>query len=249
MAVRYDDAIGSYVEESTAQVERVDWHDHYLYMAEHWHAGEHVSIVCQTGGGKTFLFMRGLAPLMEDEQLIIFDVKGDDPEINGPKIRHITHLPTRMEKRLLHGEKPRSQWYHYMASRQDDTRRFIDACYRQGHIALYFDEIRALTDKTPGLGLVSQIDAMWLRGRSREVTIIAGTQAPRFVPSSFYEQARHLYIGALLDRRAQRRLEEIGGDSDAIEDVVSHLALYEYLYIGPLKEDGQRVMQIVKVPK
>lgn len=229
-------------------IERVNWHDHYIYMAETWHAGEHVSIVCQTGGGKSFLFVHGLAPLLEDEQVIVFDIKGDDPEINKLKLRKVTHLPSRLEKRLIHGEKPRSQWYHYLAFRQDDTRRMLDTCSRTGHMTLYFDEVRALTDKTPGLGLVSQIDAIWLRGRSREITVIAGTQAPRFVPSSFYEQARHLYIGSLLDRRAQRRLEEIGGDSDAIQDTVSTLALYEYLYIGPLKEDGKRVMQIVKVP-
>jgi hypothetical protein len=228
-------------------IARVPWESHAAYMAENWRPGEHVSIISQNGGGKSFLFMHGLAPLIEDEQMIIFDVKGDDPEINSEETRKITQLPNRLQKRI-HGEKDRARWYHYMAVRQDDTRALLDGAYREGHMTLYFDETRALTDKTPGLGLSAQIDALWLRGRSREITVIAGTQAPRFVPSSFYEQARHLYIGTLLDRRAQQRLEEIGGNSDAVKDTVAGLALYEFLYIGKLQEDGTRRMEIVKVP-
>ena len=240
--------VEDYPEEAYPAIERVSWEDHSAYMADNWNPGEHVSIISQTGGGKSFLFMHGLAPLIESEQVIIFDVKGDDPEINSEKTRKITQLPNRMQKRF-HGEKERDRWYHYMATRQDDTRRILDQCYREGHMTLYFDETRALTDKTPGLGLSAQVDALWLRGRSREITVIAGTQAPRYVPSSFYEQARHLYIGSLLDRRAQQRLEEIGGNSDAIKGVVTGLALHEFLYIGKLQEDGTRIMEIVKVPK
>lgn len=229
------------------RIARVSWESHAAYMAENWKAGEHVSIISQNGGGKSFLFMHGLAPLIEDEQLIILDVKGDDPEINSSQARKITQLPNRLQKRV-HGDKPEGHWYHFMAIRQSETRTLLDAAYREGHMSLYFDEARALTDKTPGLGLSAQIDALWLRGRSREITVIAGTQAPRFVPSSFYEQARHLYIGTLLDRRAQQRLEEIGGNSDAVKAVVAGLALYEFLYIGKLQEDGTRTMEIVKVP-
>ena len=233
--------------EDYPEIQRVSWEDHAAYMADNWKPGEHVGIISQTGGGKSFLFVHGLAPLIEDEQVIAFDVKGDDPELNTFTPRRITQLPNRLQKRV-HGDQPRSHFYHFMATRQSETRTLLDGCYREGHMTLYLDETRALTDKTPGLGLAAQIDAIWMRGRSREVTLIAGTQAPRWVPASFYEQARHLYIGTLLDRRAQQRLEEIGGNSDAIKDTVSGLALYEFLYIGKLQEDGKRTMEIVKVP-
>lgn len=235
------------IDDAAPGVERVSWDDHYAAMAQRWHPGEHVSIICQTGGGKTYLFTHGLLPLIESEQVIIFDSKGDDPELIGLHARRISKLPNRIEKRM-HGDKPGAHVYMYMALNQADTRSLIDRAYQEGHITLVFDEIRALTDKTPNLGLAAQIDGLWMRGRSREVTIIAETQAPRWVPAAFYEQARHLYIGALLDTRAQQRLAEIGGDTDAIQDAVETLALYEFLYIGPLQEDGTRIMEIVKVP-
>jgi hypothetical protein len=243
----YDRESGAYIERPLTTIQRVSWIDHRAYMADEWKAGEHVSVIAQTGGGKTHLVVAGLFPLLENEMVITFDVKGDDPELNAVQFRKITQLPAPLRQRILHGDKPRSRWYKYMALRQDDTRRLLDACYRRGSMVLHFNEIRALTDKTPGLGLVNSIDALWLRGRTRELTIIAETQAPRFVPSSFYEQAQHIYIGSLLDRRAQQRLEEIGGNSDEIQDTVSELRRWEFLYVGPLQEDGKRIMQIVKV--
>lgn len=244
---QYDRESREWVERPPTELPRVTWDAHRAYMADTWKAGEHVSVIGQTGGGKTFLVVHGLLPLLENEMLITFDVKGDDPELNSVQYRRIDTLPAPIKQKFLHGDKPRARWYKYMATNQEDTRAMLDACYRRGSMTLHFNEIRAITDKRPGLGLLNNVDALWLRGRSRELTIIAETQAPRFVPSSFYEQARHLYIGSLLDRRAQQRLEEIGGNSDEIEDVVSELKLYEYLYIGPLTEDGKRIMEIVKV--
>jgi hypothetical protein len=111
---------------------------------------------------------------------------------------------------------------------------------------LILDEERAITDRHPQLGLLSYVEKYRQRGRGR-MSVIGATQAPRFVASSFYEQASHLYIARVEDKRARRRLQEIGGDTDKIDSVVSQLARHEFLYIGPLGAQGSRIMEVTKV--
>lgn len=97
---------------------------------------------------------------------------------------------------------------------------------------MYADETRLLTG-AEYLGLGAHLDAVWISGRSRGITLLAASQAPRFLPSSFYEQPTYHAIGRVRDRRAIRRLGEIGGDTDILADVVPKLGDHEFLILGP----------------
>lgn len=232
----------------TLSIPRVGWDEHHARMVDNWTIDEtpHVSIIAPTGNGKTVLVMDGLMKALRDEKVAYLDVKGWDKEINRHALHHVRRFPTRVERRWKYGNDT-PQHFHFLAVDGPETDKFIARCYAEGQWSVILDEERAITDSHPSLGLKGRIDQLRLRGRGR-VCVIACTQAPRWVVSSFYEQASHLYIGRIDDKRARRRLQEIGGDTDTIDEVVSGLGRYEYLYIGPLAEDGRRIMEVTKTP-
>ncbi len=97
-------------------------------------------------------------------------------------------------------------------------------------VTYYVDETRILADK---LKMRDHLETLWVAGRSRKITLVGSTQAPRYVPSEFYDQPTYVLIGNVRDRIAQRRLAEIGGDTDLIMQVVPRLDWHEFLILGP----------------
>lgn len=233
---------------------RVPWRVHAAWLDAHWHAGQHLSIIAPTGGGKSYLIRHGLLPLWshEDPQLsyraLIIDVKGDDPTYAGYGI--VTHgfpqqeeggrPPQDQQTRVYRLVVPRFEWSPSLKRESEGVYRArtivgnaLDRCYAQGQWLVVIDETRALSDSIQnfGLGLRGLLENIWQRGRSREVTMIAGTQAPRYVPSSFYDQPSLMYIGRTLDDRARDRLSEIGGDTRIIEATMPVLQPRQFLVV------------------
>lgn len=243
------------------EVTRVPWEDHVAAMGERYTDEDHISIIAPTRYGKSFLVHQGIMPLLLNEHVLLIDVKGDDPVWNGLPAKRVTQLPSRLKRRALewadhknNPEKP-AGWYRLVvpeeATREANRYHVYSAlktCKAEKHWVIICDEMRALTDHEPnGLNLAGAIDSVYLRGGYKQVTIIGSTQGPRWVPSTFYEQAHHLYIGQMQDVNAQRRLSEIGGDTQQLVSIVAKLNKREFLYLGPLPESGGRIMEIVKV--
>jgi hypothetical protein len=70
------------------------------------------------------------------------------------------------------------------------------------------------------------------------------TQAPRWVPSSFYDQPSFVWIGRINDEVAHKRLREIGGLKRAHLPAIQNLKKREFLVIG----DGGDYTAITKLP-
>jgi hypothetical protein len=225
-----------------------EWVEGEEGLSQVWKPGDHVSIFARTDWGKTHLVLKGLANLWDEEYpWLCVDCKGDDPMLQGFGHR-VGKLPPRIIRERFHD----SQRYRIVVPYSVDqipkaaatVREALRTARRETGWILHFNEARALTDpKAPGLGLSGQLQAYWRMGRPH-VTIIAETQAPRWVPTDMYDQSSHVYIGGNLDERARRRLGEIGGDTDNIWRTVSLLGEHEFLYVRSL--DG--LMQIVKAP-
>lgn len=208
------------------------------WLRRHWKPGQHISIIAPTGRGKTYLICRGLLPMLErDRRVMLFDVKGDDSELR--MYERCSAFPSRFRRMIA-----LSQQEHYrlvVTGDRSGARNQVDqamaSAYKEGDWVLIFDETRAITDpKSPNLNLGPAVEQLWLRGRSRRVTIVAATQAPRWVPASFYEQARYIYIGRILDRRAAMRLSEIGGHTERIQQAIAQLRLYEFAFVDVVGE-------------
>jgi hypothetical protein len=223
----------------------VPWDEHARYMAGAWKAGQHVSVIAQTGHGKTVL-TNALLVLVRDERICTFDVKGDDPELVGRGTR-VRKFPKRLARSLSvnHDEHYQLVLTGDRASSRAIAHAGLMAAYSEGQWVIVSDETRALTDpRAPNLGLAPDLEMIWMRGRSRKITLIAATQAPRWVPASMYDQPTYVYVSRLLDTRARKRIREIGGDTDRILACMNALKKFEFIF---LTQDGEHC-EIVKAP-
>lgn len=234
-------------------VPRVGWEDFYQWLCDNWKAGDHVSIVAPTGAGKTFLIRYGLLPCWQRYPVVIVQFKPKDPDMKGLG-REIRHFPTRIDRlpydtRKLDSPKWESdpEWfrlrvpgYRYSARGESPQHRqakqlvggVVDRTFWQGEWVLVIDEVRALAEtRQPSLGLEPVLENAWQRGRTQPLTIIAATQQPANVPSSFYDQPTFVFIGKMLDAGRFERLAEIGGNTSAIKAVLPTLQQDEFLLI------------------
>jgi hypothetical protein len=196
----------------------------------------HHSIVGQNGAGKSHLIIHGLLPLCQHDNVAIFDNKGDDPVLAAAGGRTVRHLPSRI-RRTLDNDNPKDGWYRIVV--YDETHRAqeqvgnaLDRIYSEGNWIVVLDETRAISDpRSPGLGLQPLLDRMWLRGRSRGISVLASTQAPRWVPSSFYDQCQFVWTSRIRDERAHQRIMEIGSMTRAHIPVISGIRKRRWLYM------------------
>lgn len=202
----------------------------------------HHSIMGQNGSGKSYLIVNGLLPLCKDDNVCIIDNKGDDPVLSASGARPVRTLPNKM-RRALTDDKPKDGWfrlcvYDHVPRAQEQVARALDQIYKEGNWIVVLDETRAISDpRSPGLGLQPLLDRMWLRGRSRNIAVIASTQAPRWVPSSFYDQCQFVWCSRIRDERAHQRVMEIGSMTRQHIPFISRIRKRRWLYMDDEEEE------------
>jgi hypothetical protein len=165
----------------------------------------------------------------------------------------VRRYPTRFRRSL---DVHQRQHYRLLVTeRNAEARRIVLEALRKAYaestpqdgVTIVLDEERALTDPLSGqrigLGLAGEVDYLATKGRTRGVTLVRETQGPRWVLGNFYDGSEFVYISRMMDTRTQRRLAEIGGDTDQIRDVVKTLQRHEFVCVS---EGGDR-MEIVQV--
>jgi hypothetical protein len=202
----------------------------------------HHSIFGQNGSGKTHLIVHGLLKLCEGDNVCIFDNKGDDPVINAAGAQRVRTLPSRL-RRTLDNDQPRDGWFQLVVHEdtgraQDQVGRALDQIYKEGKWIVVLDETRAISDpRSPGLGLQPLLDRLWLRGRSRGISVVAATQAPRWVPTSFYDQCQFAWCSRIRDERAHQRVMEIGSMTRAHIPHIARIRKRRWLYMDDEEEE------------
>jgi len=190
-------------------------------------SGIHVALLGTTRGGKTTLATgsgntdRGILRNFED--VLILDTTGDPGSIHN------------------YG-KPLNKWGsihgHRRLTVNDMTTKSKEKVYaaiqravRQGNIAIYADELRQLTEKK-FFGLGPAMDHIWLFTAKKGVSLVGGTQAPRWLPGAFYDQSSIHFIFGIRDKRSKMRLSEISGDTEIILSTIPNLKRYEFIYVS-----------------
>ncbi len=252
-------------------VDRVAWSSHISWLRDHLLPGQHISVLVPTGGGKSYLVMEGLMqlPVIEHSRVLLIDDKGQDKttrNFGSPIHQYPFDLRTKLRVRdkLPHYRlivpdwtwSPTGSHSHGVDHARQVVGRALEAFYAEAEdptdpasaedaqpSVLIVDETFALTDShPPSLNLAPMLKKYWRKARYKAVSVIALTQAPLGVPSEFYHQPTHLYLGRILDKRQQERLREISGNSIVIEETVSQLDDYEFLFIGNKGKHMCRVM-------
>lgn len=224
---------------TTTRPPRLSWDEVRDHLKAEWEPGQHFSVLAPTGYGKSYLVTRGLLPLWS--HTLILDAKGGDDTLARAGHERRKAYPSRFELwtraqderpvryRIAPGGYSRSlrpAWHDVFANiwRAGNGR---DASW-----TVYVDETRLMSDPKM-LGMSGWLDALWISGRSRGITLVAGTQGPRWVPTSFYDQPRWLAIGQFRDKGTLRRIAEIGGDTSMLMDEVPRLGWHDFLFLGP----------------
>lgn len=203
----------------------------------------HHSVLGQNGSGKTHLIVHGLLPLCVDDKVCLIDNKGDDPVLKASGAKPVRSLPRELRRVTFDDGKPKSAWYRLVVSdnygqAQDQVGRALEHIYKEGDWIVVLDETRAISDpRSPGLGLQPQLDRLWLRGRSRNISVIASTQAPRWVPSSFYDQCQFVWCSRIRDERAHQRVMEIGSFTRAYIPLISSVRKRRWIYMDDEEEE------------
>lgn len=208
----------------------------------------HHSIVGLTGSGKSYLCVNGiLKPMCSTDRVVLFDIKGDDEVFS--EVGHAVR------------ELPRNTWYSKMGRRRDEPMAHwwrivvhddkvkarqqvweaLNRIHKEGNYVSVFDELFFITGNKH-LKLEDQVDSLYRLGRNRRNSIIAMTQAPRYVPTSFYDQASFAWIGRIRDEQRQKRLLEIGGLSKKELPLIATLKRREWLLSADTGEFFARTM-------
>lgn len=223
---------------------RVPWDKFYRQIFQ-WGKGEHVGLIGPTGQGKTTM-LTALLPL--HHFVAVLATKPRDKTMDN-LIRHgytkyekwpVMADPKEFPKRVIWPDATR------LDSEQLQKTVFSDAMariYRIGNWTVAIDELWWFTNV---LGMGDIIKTYYLQARSLDISLIAGTQRPAWVPREMYTSCTHLFFWRANDETDLRSLSGIGFKSSTIiREVVSNLDMYEALYINT--RTGK--MCRVKVPK
>lgn len=188
-------------------------------------AGMHFGLLAPTRGGKTTLLTKAIIPIYRRAEVpVLFMDTTSDPKLAGygepmPRFGKIKGITTVRTSSLSNEAKAK-------------IHAALEKAYKQGDVAIIFDEVRHVCDPAY-LGMGKSLESLWLFGGKRGITIGGATQAPRWVPSAFYDQSKIHYLFRVRDQRARKRIEEISGDTETLRIVVPNLEQYHFAYVDP----------------
>ena len=191
--------------------------------------GEHVSLLGNTGGGKTHL-MRQILPL--HPFVTIFATKPRDRSMDAflsegyYRIEEWQKLsPMDYPRRVLW---PRVRSIDAFDAMRETFRTALHRIYAEGAWTVATDELLMMTSE---FKLDREYRMLYTQGRSLGISMVSATQRPRNVPLETYSQATHLFLWKQTDQYDLQRLSEIGGiDSSLLKSVVPLLGQHEVLY-------------------
>jgi energy-coupling factor transporter ATP-binding protein EcfA2 len=178
-----------------------------------WRQGEHLTIVGDTGSGKTTL---GAALLPARHHTIALRSKADDTALPGRYIRTAAAI-TRLR------DEPRFLLDPVYDQQAPQFWRALDAVWRQGGWCVYLDELWYLSR----LGLERKIEQLLTQGRSKGITVMSGMQRPVQVTRFAMSQSTHL-IAFSCEGRDLKILADVGTDTWA--DSVRQLERYQFAW-------------------
>lgn len=218
-------------ETETAVVHDLAWSE-FDHLWE-WEQGQHITLVGPTGSGKTTL---ETAILPRRDYVLFLSTKRIDS--TQDVLRGMGYKVIKDAKELNPDVAPRAvlrpPWPENVSAKQlkelhaSVFREALMRVFQQGYWTVVMDEARYLTKD---LGLAAEAELLWLQGRSLKISVVAGTQRPRWIPLEAYDQATHLFFWKDPDRNNVERIAEMAGlNRRAVESIVPRLDAHEILY-------------------
>lgn len=214
-------------------------------MDEHWAAGEHLSVVTMTGGGKTTV-IRELLPI-RSYTVIVANKQLDDslyPPMN-PVLKQQGYRvidATRGQKfDPANLEAPKVIFYCPLTGtdsqaevrQREQIRELLNQVYRTPGWTCVLDEVAFLSKD---LGLDRELNRNWREGRSKGTTLVAGTQRPVNVPRNMWEMATHFILFKIGGKEDRDTATSYLGDLQGVAaEVIRQLPRHEFLYVDKVE--------------
>lgn len=198
-----------------------------------WKQGEHITLVGPTGRGKTTL---ETAILPRREYVVFFSTKRIDSTQDKLKAMgyKVIHSAAELHPDVTPKAILRPPWPDNVNAKQlkelhaEVFGEALMSIFRQGFWTVVLDEGRYVTRD---LGLEGEVQLLLLQGRSLKITVVLGTQRPRWIPLEAYDQATHLFFFKDKDRPNVERVAEMAGlDRRTVQEVVPALDRHQLLY-------------------
>jgi hypothetical protein len=201
-----------------------------------WEQGEHVTLVGTTGQGKTTLETE-LVQLRNHCMFLGTKTDDDTQEELGPLgfriARNVKDISTEVSPKWVinpGGLKKNEEVPEMKARQRPIYRQAIATAYHQGSWCLIIDEGRYICDY---LGLKDEVTLAYLQGRSHNLSVVMGTQRPRFVPLESFDQATHLFFWKDNDLGNIDRISELAGLRRVqVKHIVPRLEQHQFLYVN-----------------
>ena len=205
----------------------VPWHEHLAGL--NWRQGEHVALIGPTGQGKTTLALQ----LIERRLYrVIIATKPKDRTLDGLRRSGYVTIPSwpppnDTTRRVILWPRWRTP---LDTPRQKRTiAQAIHAIFRAGSWCVFADDVQYLTDQ---LGLRRELKTLWLQARALDVSLVAATQRPVWVPREMFTQSSHIYLWRANDAEDLRAIAGLGShDSKRIRSIVAQLPPFHVLYV------------------
>lgn len=227
---------GAIIEANATPV--VPWSDFYPWFRENWYQGEHVTLIGPTGWGKTTVLKKILTVRSYP---VVFGVKGKDSTmeelIRDLRLTKMETWQPDVADRICLWPNIRGAGKNHRRQQREVFAQAIDSIFRMGAWCPVFDEVVYLAET---LGLDDELKFLLNQGRSADISVVAATQRPAFIPLAFYDMATHLFLWKFQDIRNVQRVAELTGDAAPIvRQELMGLPKYEFIYIN--KDTGLRV--------
>lgn len=194
--------------------------------------GQHVTIIGPTGCGKTRLATELIAPR---SHVVTFGVKHVDESMTRLLKNKTGEQWVRMQEWKPGSAKRVVLWPSVSdISKVEETHKrvfnkAIGDIYKAGGWCLWLDETRYMADH---LGMRKPLTLLYVAGRSNNISIVANTQRPSWIPLEAYSQAGHLFLFKTGDERDLARLGSLNGaNAREVAALVSHLPRHHFLHV------------------